>query len=101
MPTRYEAGGIEPRALAFDAGGNHLYVTNVFTNSVTLFDFDDEKGELQARRLAATISTPTDIKFLIDANYNARRQSDLNRKRGGLQVQRMRNSVIRKNGVPD
>ena len=67
MPTRYEAGGIEPRALAFDAGGNHLYVTNVFTNSVTLFDFDDEKGELQARRLAATISTPTDIKFLIDA----------------------------------
>ncbi len=63
VPTRYEAGGIEPRALAFDAGGNHLYVTNVFTNSVTLFDFDDEKGELQARGQAATISTPTDIKF--------------------------------------
>lgn len=71
-------------ALAFDAGGNHLYVTNVFTNSVTLFDFDDEKGELQARRLAATISTPTDIKFLIDANYNARRQSDLNREKGRI-----------------
>lgn len=63
VPTRYEAGGIEPRALAFDADGNRLYVTNVFTNSVTLFDFDDEKGELQARGEAATISTPTDIKF--------------------------------------
>lgn len=62
-PTRYQAGGIEPRALAFDAGGRHLYVTNVFTNSVTLFDFDDEKGELQARGQAATIPTPTDIKF--------------------------------------
>lgn len=63
VPTRYEAGGIEPRALAFDADGNHLYVTNVFTNSVTLFDFDDETGRLQARGLAATVSTPTDIKF--------------------------------------
>ncbi|UKG73436.1 lactonase family protein [Serratia marcescens] len=63
VPTRYEAGGIEPRALAFDADGNRLYVTNVFTNSVTLFDFDDETGELQARGEAATISTPTDIKF--------------------------------------
>jgi len=30
---------------------------------VTLFDFDDEKGELQARGEAAAISTPTDIKF--------------------------------------
>lgn len=63
VPTRYEAGGIEPRALAFDTDGNHLYVTNVFTNSVTLFDFDDETGRLQARGLAATVSTPTDIKF--------------------------------------
>ncbi|CVG28627.1 6-phosphogluconolactonase [Serratia marcescens] len=63
VPTRYEAGGIEPRALAFDAGGNHLYVTNVFTNTVMLFDFDDEKGELQARGQATTVSTPTDIKF--------------------------------------
>ncbi|HFF9494325.1 lactonase family protein [Serratia marcescens] len=61
--TRYEAGGIEPRALAFDATGKHLYVTNVFTNTVTLFDFDDETGELKARGEAATISTPTDIKF--------------------------------------
>ncbi|WP_240660531.1 lactonase family protein [Serratia marcescens] len=63
VPTRYEAGGIEPRALAFDGGGRYLYVTNVFTNTVMLFDFDDEKGELQARGEAAAISTPTDIKF--------------------------------------
>ncbi|WP_226873130.1 lactonase family protein [Serratia marcescens] len=62
-PTRYEAGGIEPRALAFDGGGRYLYVTNVFTNTVMLFDFDDEKGGLQARGEAAAISTPTDIKF--------------------------------------
>ncbi len=71
------------RVRSLDAGGNHLYVTNVFTNSVTLFDFDDEKGELQARRLA-TISTPTDIKFLIDANYNARRQSDPEQGKGRI-----------------
>lgn len=63
VPTRYEAGGIEPRALAFDGDGRYLYVTNVFTNTVMLFDFDDEKGELQARGEAAAISTPTDIKF--------------------------------------
>ncbi|WP_268605239.1 beta-propeller fold lactonase family protein [Escherichia coli] len=54
---------MEPRALAFDATGKHLYVTNVFTNTVTLFDFDDETGELKARGEAATIATPTDIKF--------------------------------------
>ncbi|WP_230328927.1 lactonase family protein [Serratia sp. YC16] len=62
-PARYQAGGIEPRALAFDAGGRYLYATNVFTNTVALFDFDDETGRLQARGEAATIATPTDIKF--------------------------------------
>ncbi|HHK8038665.1 TPA: lactonase family protein [Serratia marcescens] len=67
-PTRYRADGIEPHALAFEADGRYLYVTNVFTNTVMLFDFDDGSGELKARGEAATISTPTDIKFLISAN---------------------------------
>ncbi|HGM7136621.1 MULTISPECIES: beta-propeller fold lactonase family protein [Serratia] len=63
MSTRYQAGDIEPRAFAFDAASHSLYVTNVFINTVMLFDFDDDSGELKARGEAATISTPTDIKF--------------------------------------
>ena len=62
-PKRYKADGIEPRAFSFDASGKHLYVANVFTNSITLFDFDESSGELKPRGVAATISTPTDIKF--------------------------------------
>ncbi|WP_261799305.1 hypothetical protein [Serratia ureilytica] len=41
MSTRYQAVDIEPRAFAFDVASHSLYVTNVSTNSVTLFDFDD------------------------------------------------------------
>ncbi len=63
MSTRYQAGDIEPCAFAFNAASHPLYVTNVFTNTVMLFDFDDDSGELKARGEAATISTPTDIKF--------------------------------------
>ncbi len=63
MSTRYQAGDIEPRAFAFDAASHSLYVTNVFINTVMLFDFDDDSGELKARGEAETISTPTDIKF--------------------------------------
>lgn len=62
-PKRYAAGGIEPRAFAFDATGKHLYVTNVFTNSITRFDFDAQSGALTPAGVAATVSTPTDIKF--------------------------------------
>lgn len=62
-PQRYAADGIEPRALAFDNSGKHLYVTNVFTNTITLFDFDAHSGKLSARGVAAKLATPTDIKF--------------------------------------
>jgi 6-phosphogluconolactonase (cycloisomerase 2 family) len=63
-PVRYPAGGIEPRALSFDATGRYLYVTNVFTNAISLFSFDEESGELEAKGKAAEIATPTDIKFV-------------------------------------
>lgn len=62
-PVRYKADGIEPRALAFDASGKYLYVTNVFTNTLTLFEFDADNGALKARGAVANIATPTDIKF--------------------------------------
>ena len=37
------------RALAFDNSGKHLYVTNVFTNTITLFDFDAQRQAERAR----------------------------------------------------
>lgn len=62
-PKRYAADGIEPRAFSFDDSGKYLYVANVFSNTITLFDFDPSNGELKARGPAASIATPTDIKF--------------------------------------
>ena len=62
-PVSYKANGIEPRAFSFDGSGKYLYVTNVFTNNISLFHFDEKSGELKAAGDAAKISTPTDIKF--------------------------------------
>ena len=62
-PKRYKADGIEPRAFTFDASGKNLYVTNVFTNNITRFQFDAETGELTAKGEVAKIANPTDIKF--------------------------------------
>lgn len=57
------AGGIEPRALAFDQSGQSLYVANVFSNSISRFSFDAQSGELIPAGSAVTIPTATDIKF--------------------------------------
>ena len=62
-PTIYKANGIEPRAFAFDETGKYLYVTNVYSNNISLFRFDANKGTLKPAGNAAKISTPTDIKF--------------------------------------
>ncbi|MBK0094090.1 lactonase family protein [Erwinia sp. S59] len=62
-PVSYKANGIEPRAFSFDASGKYLYVTNVFTNNISLFHFDANSGALKAAGDAAKMSTPTDIKF--------------------------------------
>ena len=32
--------GIEPRAFSFDESGKYLYVTNVYSNNISLFRFD-------------------------------------------------------------
>lgn len=64
QPEHYPAGGIEPRALSFDTTGRYLYVTNVFSNGISLFAFDRETGRLTAKGEAAEVATPTDIKFI-------------------------------------
>lgn len=62
-PTVYKVNGIEPRAFSFDASGKYLYVTNVFSNNISLFRFDAKNGTLKLAGDAAKIPTPTDIKF--------------------------------------
>ncbi|MEZ3501400.1 lactonase family protein [Pantoea sp. KPR_PJ] len=62
-PVSYSANGVEPRAFAFDGSGKYLYVTNVFSNNVSLFHFNADSGELNAAGDAAKLPTPTDIKF--------------------------------------
>ena len=62
-PKRYIAGGIEPRAFTFDASGKNLYVTNVFSNNITRFEYDAATGALTAQGEVAQIATPTDIAF--------------------------------------
>lgn len=59
----YKANGIEPRAFSFDESGKYLYVTNVYSNNISLFRFDTKNGSLKPLGDAAKISTPTDIKF--------------------------------------
>lgn len=64
QPVGYTANGVEPRAFSFDASGKNLYVTNVFTNTITRFHFDARTGTLTAAGEAVTLPTPTDIKFV-------------------------------------
>ncbi|MDC5085757.1 lactonase family protein [Acinetobacter baumannii] len=63
QPQVYKANGIEPRAFSFDESGKYLYVTNVYSNNISLFRFDTQNGSLKPLGDAAKISTPTDIKF--------------------------------------
>jgi len=63
QPQVYKANGIEPRAFAFDESGKYLYVTNVYSNNISLFRFDTKNGSLKPLGDAAKISIPTDIKF--------------------------------------
>ncbi|WP_407500973.1 lactonase family protein [Acinetobacter baumannii] len=63
QPQVYKANGIEPRAFSFDESGKYLYVTNVYSNNISLFRFDTKNGSLKPLGDAAKISTPTDIKF--------------------------------------
>ncbi|MCJ9009764.1 lactonase family protein [Acinetobacter baumannii] len=37
QPQVYKANGIEPRAFSFDESGKYLYVTNVYSNNISLF----------------------------------------------------------------
>jgi 6-phosphogluconolactonase len=61
---RYDAGGKEPRAMAIDASGNILLVTNVFSNSVVEFRRDTHTGALSRTGVVLQIGKPTDVKFV-------------------------------------
>ncbi|OLV70787.1 lactonase, partial [Acinetobacter baumannii] len=47
QPQVYKANGIEPRAFSFDESGKYLYVTNVYSNNISLFRFDTKNGSLK------------------------------------------------------
>ncbi|MCF4700208.1 lactonase family protein [Acinetobacter baumannii] len=47
QPQVYKANGIEPRAFSFDESGKYLYVTNVYSNNISLFRFDTKNGRIQ------------------------------------------------------
>ncbi len=64
MGNRFSAGGIEPRAFAFDKTGQYLLVANVFSNNVVELRRDAQTGALTPTGVTVQIGTPTDIKFL-------------------------------------
>jgi 6-phosphogluconolactonase len=64
LSNRFSAGGIEPRAFAFDKTGQYLLVANVFSNNIVELHRDAETGALTPTGVTVQIGTPTDIKFL-------------------------------------
>lgn len=60
----YAAGGVEPRAFAFDSSGQYMLIANVYSNSVTELYRDAKDGSLKPTGVALSIGTPTDVKFL-------------------------------------
>lgn len=64
LSNRYSAGGIEPRAFAFDKTGQYLFVANVYSNNVVELHRDADTGALTPTGVTLQIGTPTDIKFL-------------------------------------
>ncbi|EIC84135.1 hypothetical protein SPM24T3_13456 [Serratia sp. M24T3] len=64
VSNRFSAGGIEPRAFAFDKTGQYLFVANVFSNNIVELHRDANSGALTPTGVTLQIGTPTDIKFL-------------------------------------
>lgn len=60
----FSAGGIEPRAFAFDKTGQYLLIANVYSNNIVELRRDAETGALTPTGVTVQIGTPTDIKFL-------------------------------------
>lgn len=60
----YPAGGVEPRAFAFDNSGQYLLIANVYSNNVIELYRDAKDGSLKPTGVAVNIGTPTDVKFL-------------------------------------
>lgn len=64
LSNHFSAGGIEPRAFAFDKTGQYMLVANVFSNNIVELHRDAATGALTATGVTLQIGTPTDIKFL-------------------------------------
>lgn len=64
LSNSFSAGGIEPRAFAFDKTGQYMLVANVFSNNIVELRRDAETGALTPTGVTVQIGTPTDIKFL-------------------------------------
>lgn len=60
----YLAGGIEPRAFAFDKSGQYMLVANVYSNNVVELYRDAADGSLKYTGISVQIGSPTDVKFL-------------------------------------
>ena len=60
----YLAGGIEPRAFAFDKSGQYMLVANVYSNNVVELYRDAKDGSLKYTGISVQIGSPTDVKFL-------------------------------------
>ncbi|WP_324647036.1 lactonase family protein [Acinetobacter sp. MD2] len=64
LSGQYNSGGAEPRAFAFDQTGTYLFVSNVFSNTVSTFKRNAVDGSLTPTHTALQIGRPTDIKFI-------------------------------------
>lgn len=70
------APGAGPRHLIFHPNGKYMYVINELLNTVSLFDYDAETGELSKRQTIATlpsdfegVSHTADLKITPDGKY--------------------------------
>lgn len=59
----FPSGGLEPRAINFDKSGNLLFVTNTFSDCITVFLINKTTGCLIQKIDEISIHRPTDVKF--------------------------------------
>lgn len=59
-PFAKSPAGAGPRHLTFSPNGKHVYVINEIANSVSVFQYDTEKGTLKVQQTISTV--PTDFK---------------------------------------
>ncbi|GAA0482416.1 MULTISPECIES: lactonase family protein [Tatumella] len=60
----FSAGGIEPRAFAFDRSGQYMLVANVYSNNIVELSRNTQDGSLHSTGVTVQIGSPTDVKFM-------------------------------------